>query len=95
MVQPDTSIPPEHIKVRRLESHDAASYREIRLESLQSHPEAFGSSWEDEAAKPASWWTERLETNTVLAGWIDGSSLLGVAGFHVHAAAKLRHKGIL
>jgi RimJ/RimL family protein N-acetyltransferase len=95
MAQPDTPIPQRLIEVRRLESHDAASYREIRLESLQSHPEAFASSWEDEAAKPASWWTERLETNTVLGGWIDGPPLLGVAGFRVHAAAKLRHKGIL
>jgi RimJ/RimL family protein N-acetyltransferase len=95
MALPDASIPQKLIEMRRLETGDATSYREIRLESLQSHPEAFGASWEHEAARPASWWTERLEINTVLGGWIDGSPLLGVAGFRVHAAAKLRHKGIL
>jgi RimJ/RimL family protein N-acetyltransferase len=89
------SVPPKLIKVRRLEAHDVASYRELRLEGLKNHPEAFGSSWEYEADKPASWWAERLETNTLLGGWIDGSPLVGVAGFRVQDAAKLRHKGVL
>lgn len=35
--------------LRRLGSSDAASYRELRLEGLRSHPEAFGASWEYEA----------------------------------------------
>jgi hypothetical protein len=61
------------IKVRRLEAHDVTSYRELRLEGLKSHPEAFASAWEDEAGKPASWWTERLETSVVFGGWIDDS----------------------
>jgi RimJ/RimL family protein N-acetyltransferase len=95
MGQFDASIPQNLIKVRRLETHDVTSYRELRLEGLKSHPEAFASAWEDEAGKPTPWWAERLETNTVLGGWIDDSPLLGVAGFRVHGAAKLRHKGVL
>jgi RimJ/RimL family protein N-acetyltransferase len=95
MVEPDAPIPPKLLKVRRLEADDAADYRELRLEGLKSHPEAFGASWEDESARPASWWAERLETSTVFGGWIDESPLLGVAGFHVHGTAKHRHKGIL
>jgi RimJ/RimL family protein N-acetyltransferase len=95
MAQSDASIPQKLLKLRRLEADDAASYRELRLEGLKNHPEAFSASWEDEAAKPASWWAERLEPSTVFGGWIDDSPLLGVAGFHVNGAAKLRHKGIL
>jgi RimJ/RimL family protein N-acetyltransferase len=95
MYQPDISDPRKLLKVRRLDANDAASYREIRLEGLKKHPEAFSLSWEEEAASPASWWAERLETNVVLGGGIDGLPLLGVAGFRVHSAAKLRHKGIL
>ena len=95
MGQFDASIPQNLIKVRRLETHDVTSYRELRLEGLKSHPEAFASAWEDEASKPTPWWAERLETNTVLGGWIDDSPLLCVAGFRVHGAAKLRHKGVL
>jgi RimJ/RimL family protein N-acetyltransferase len=83
------------MKLRRLETRDVAAYRELRLEGLKLHPEAFGSSWEDELAQPAAWWAERLETSTVFGGWIDDSPLLGVAGLRVHAATKLRHKGVL
>jgi ribosomal protein S18 acetylase RimI-like enzyme len=95
MYLPDTSAPRKLLKVRRLGVNDIASYREIRLEGLQKHPEAFSLSWEDEAAGPESWWAERLATNVVLGGEIDGLPLLGVVGFRVHSAAKLRHKGIL
>jgi RimJ/RimL family protein N-acetyltransferase len=95
MAQLDASIPQKLIKVRRLDAHDVTSYRELRLEGLKSHPEAFSSSWEDESDKPASWWTERLEMNSVFGGWIDNSPLLGLAGLRVHTAAKLRHKGVL
>jgi RimJ/RimL family protein N-acetyltransferase len=95
MAQLDASVPQKLFKVRRLEADDAAIYRELRLEALASHPEAFLASWEDESVKPDSWWTERLEANSVFGGWIDDSPLLGVAGFHVNGAAKLRHKGIL
>src|SRR6266849_1835515 len=95
MAQPDASIPQKLLKVRRLETHDVASYRELRLEGLKAHPEAFGSTWEYEADKPASWWAERLETNRVFGGWVDGSPLVGVAGVRVQEAVKLRHKGVL
>lgn len=85
----------QHFHIRRLESDDAAIYREIRLEGLRQHPDSFGASWEDEIEKPDSWWTERLQSNTVFGGWIDGSPLLGVAGFYVPGTAKQRHKGVL
>jgi RimJ/RimL family protein N-acetyltransferase len=95
MVEPDAPIPQKLLKVRRLGADDVADYRELRLEGLKSHPEAFGASWEDESGRPASWWAGRLETSTVLGGWIDDSPLLGVAGLRLQTAAKLRHKGIL
>lgn len=95
MAQPDAPIPQKPFKVCRLDAQDAAVYRDIRLEGLKNHPEAFGSSWEDESRKPDAWWAERLETSTVFGGWIDDSPLLGVAGFHAHTASKLRHKAVL
>jgi RimJ/RimL family protein N-acetyltransferase len=94
MAKLDASIP-QLLKVRRLETDDAAIYRELRLEGLKHHPEAFSASWQDESAEPAACWAERLQTSTVFGGWVDGSPLLGVAGFHVNGAVKLRHKGIL
>jgi len=38
----------QDFQIRRLEPHDAAAYRDLRLEGLRNHPEAFGASWEDE-----------------------------------------------
>src|ERR1700755_1436811 len=95
MAEIDAPVPKKRIKVRRLEAHDVASYREVRLEGLKSHPEAFASAWEDEAGQPASWWGGRLETNFGLGGWIRDSPLLGGAGLGVNTAAKLRHRGVL
>jgi RimJ/RimL family protein N-acetyltransferase len=95
MSQLDAHVSHAPLKIRRLEADDAAIYREIRLEGLRQHPDSFGASWEDEIAKPDAWWTERLESNTVFGGWIDGSPLLGVAGFYVPGTAKQRHKGVL
>ena len=94
MTMPPTP-PINSLKVSRLETHDVASCRELRLEALKGHPEAFASSWDYEAGKPLAWWTERLETNTVFGGWVDSSPLVGVAGFRVEDAVKLRHKGVL
>ena len=95
MIKPVTPAPPISLKVRRLETSDVANYRELRLESLRCHPEAFSSSWEYEADKPGSWWAERLETNTVFGGWVNGSPLVGAAGLRVQNRVKLQHKGVL
>lgn len=95
MSQLDAHVSHPPFTIRRLETDDAAIYREMRLEGLRNHPEAFGASWDDEIDKPDSWWTERLASTTVFAGWIDSSPLLGVAGFYVLGPAKQRHKGIL
>jgi hypothetical protein len=59
MTKPVASAPTISLKVRRLEASDVADYRELRLESLKVHPEAFASSWESEGDKPISWWAER------------------------------------
>jgi RimJ/RimL family protein N-acetyltransferase len=95
MTTPLTCASTRSFKVRRLETDDVASYRELRLEGLQGHPEAFASSWESEAEKPVSWWAGRLKSNTVFGGWVDGSPLVGVAGLRLQDAVKLRHKGVL
>ena len=95
MTQPDASMRHKPFRVRRLEAHDAPVYRDLRLEGLKNHPEAFGSSWEDECRKPEAWWAERLKQAPCSAAGLDDSPLLGVAGFHAHAASKLRHKAVL
>jgi RimJ/RimL family protein N-acetyltransferase len=95
MSQPDAHVWHAPFKIRRLETDDAAIFRELRLEGLKAHPELFGTAWDEEIEKPGSWWTELLHANTVFGGWSEGSPLLGVAGFYVPGPAKQRHKGLL
>jgi RimJ/RimL family protein N-acetyltransferase len=95
MTKPVAPGPRHSLTVRVLEAADVASYRELRLEGLKTHPEAFSSSWEYEAGQPVSWWAERLQMNTVFGGWVDRSPLVGVAGLRVQDPVKLRHKGVL
>lgn len=82
--------------LRRLTADDAETYRAIRLEGLQSQPDAFGSSWAEEQEKPLAAFAARLEGNAVWGGWLDGhADLAGVAGLMVPTSAKLRHIGTL
>ena len=84
------------IEIRRLSASDAAGYRSLRLHGLRSHPEAFSASWEEEAAQPLSWFSDRLDRNVVFGGGPMGASLpTGILGLHVSDNAKQRHKGIL
>lgn len=90
-----TSATTSPFLLRRLCASDAEAYRELRLEGLRNHPEAFGASWEEEAAKPLDWFADRLERNVAIAGCADDLQLLGTAGLGVQQALKLRHKGVL
>ena len=82
--------------VRLLSSEDAASYRNLRLDGLRAHPEAFGASWEEEAARPLAWFADKLSANAIFGGErADVVGLSGVVGFYVLDAMKQRHKGVL
>ncbi|MBE2319912.1 GNAT family N-acetyltransferase [Solirubrobacter sp. CPCC 204708] len=50
------------LTVRHVLAHEADRLREIRLRSLASDPDAFGSTYERDAARPAEWW-ERSAAN--------------------------------
>lgn len=80
--------------VRELSISDAAAFREIRLESLALHPDAFASSHEAEAAEPLDRFRDRLARGGRFGGFVNGR-LVGVAGFFPHDVARLRHKGTL
>ena len=86
-----------HVEIRRLAQDDAADvalYRDIRLEALRAHPEAFGSTFEAENAQPQPWYADRLRSSTVL-GVSRDTHLVGMAGFAVQQGLKRDHKGLL
>jgi ribosomal protein S18 acetylase RimI-like enzyme len=80
--------------IRPLLADEAALYRDIRLEALRLHPEAFSSAFEQEATQPLSFFEQRLTGSTVFSG-LRGQDVLGVAGFMPEPGLKRAHKGHL
>ena len=81
--------------VRRLLAPDAPAFRDIRLEGLRDHPEAFGSSVREEEARPLSSFEQGLEQGFVLGGEMPGGRLGGVAGLRFNQTDRTRHKAWL
>lgn len=78
-------------ELRRLRSSDAAAFRALRLEALEKHPEAFGSSWEDEQQRSESRFAEWLEHGHVIGGLASDQTLAGMVGLSRPQAQKTRH----
>jgi RimJ/RimL family protein N-acetyltransferase len=87
-------MPDEPTAIRVLTPDDAALFREIRLEGLQNHPDAFTSTYARESPRPLSFFADRLAYSTVFGAFRDGE-LIGVAGFARQPAAKHAHKATL
>lgn len=85
-------------RIRLLTPADASAYHDLRLEALRRHPEAFGASLEDEAARSPETVARRLDagpTNCLFGAFAE-AGLVGTAGFVVpNPSAKSRHKGLL
>jgi ribosomal protein S18 acetylase RimI-like enzyme len=73
---------------------DAALYREIRLEGLRLSPEAFGSTFEAENARPIEMFADRI-LNSETLGAFEGSEILGIAGLLENKGSKESHKALL
>lgn len=80
--------------IRRLGPADAEAYREIRLEGLERHPEAFGSTYEDEAKLSLDDFVRRVTEVPTFAAERDGR-LLGLVGLARESGVKRRHRGTL
>ena len=82
------------MEVRRLGPADAAMHRGVRLRGLREHPDAFTSSYEEEAAKPLAATEARLAPDADGRMWgafVDGA-LVGTIGLLREQRAKNRHK---
>lgn len=86
----------DHPTVRILTVDDTAQYRRVRLQALQEHPEAFGTSAEDFAVQTLESVAERLANQTErfsIFGAFDGAELIGLVGFGRDTGLKVRHRG--
>lgn len=72
------------------------AFRTVRLRALQEHPEAFGSSYQEESQYDDSGFARMLpDPPGCTLGAFDGECLVGIANLHVPARLKQRHKGTI
>jgi ribosomal protein S18 acetylase RimI-like enzyme len=81
-------------EIRLLACADALAYRDIRLEGLRGHPEAFASTFEDERDRPLDRFKELIAQSRIF-GAVLQQKLVGVVGLRAHAEVKLRHKAMI
>ncbi|MEW6645498.1 MAG: GNAT family N-acetyltransferase [Pseudomonadota bacterium] len=80
--------------IRRLAAADAPDYRTIRLAALARDPDAFGSVYDLEVARPLSAFAERLTSSTVFGAFL-GERIVGMAGFKAESGPKDGHKAFV
>lgn len=80
-------------EIRRLGKEDAAEVFPLRLRALQEHPEAFGSSYEDEAAMGIErWHTSLADSNRAFFGAFHEGKLLGMVVISRETGKKNQHR---
>jgi len=81
------------MQIRRLEAADASAYRALRLRALREYPEAFTSSYEEDAVQPTAFAAQRLASPDFAAwGAFQGEELYGIVGLERERRSKNRHK---
>jgi RimJ/RimL family protein N-acetyltransferase len=85
------------LDLRALTPSDAEAFWELRPKALVASPEAFGSSYEEEAALPLESMRARIPDGepSAIFGIFAGEALVGIAGFLASERVKRRHKGTL
>jgi GNAT superfamily N-acetyltransferase len=85
------------VEYRLLTGQDAGAFQALRLRSLRDHPEAFGASYEEEAAQPDEEVARQLDAapHAYHAGVFEEGRLLGVVSLFRFARQKTRHKAVL
>ena len=84
------------VNIRPATAGDAARVRELRLEALRSHPQAFSADYDSSANDPLETWAERLkkytESSDQTLNLADaGAELVGMAGVYRDPRPKIRH----
>ena len=98
----DTSITTSHrtVTIRTAREEDAPAYRDLRLEALRNHPEAFSADYTANLAQPMTFWADRLRLNSPdnavkLYFAVRDQSLIGMCGITRTNSPKLQHSATI
>ncbi len=89
------------MRIRKLNPADASIYREMRLEGLLNHPEAFGESAHEFAARSVEDIARMIPADPnshkgfILGAFDEDSRLIGIVSLSRESFAKRAHKAIL
>jgi RimJ/RimL family protein N-acetyltransferase len=84
------------IIIRKLQPHESAIYRQIRLACLKSASDYFGSTYEEEASNPKLKFETFIENRSrdhFMFGAFDDGHLIGITGFKRMERQRDRHRG--
>ena len=84
------------MEIRALTDADATVYQAVRLRSLREHPEAFGSSFEEEQDRTPEQIVSLLVNPSVrVCGAWNDSELVGIVAVSQNQRAKTRHRAMI
>ena len=84
------------IIIRKLQPHESAIYREVRLACLKNVPQYFGSTFEEEILNRKFMFETFIENDSpdhVMFGAFDDKRLIGITGFNRMARQRAMHRG--
>lgn len=90
----------DSIQIRLCSEADAPAFRDLRLEALKSHPEAFSADYAINEQFPLTFWSERLSQNTssdqqAIFFAVAGGELIGMSGVRRGESPKTQHGAMI
>ncbi|KIL34138.1 hypothetical protein SD71_20830 [Cohnella kolymensis] len=86
------------IEIRLLTPEDSESFWQLRLESLITSPETFGSTYKEDSVRPMEEVKARLAPSSssfILGACTQDGRIVGMLGFKQEQSIKVKHKGFL
>lgn len=87
----------KEVQIREALPSDALKLRNLRLEALKTHPEAFGADYETDKNTPLSVWEQNLQPNPNAAVFVaeSNSDLIGSSGITRSKFQKMSHNAVI